>query len=91
MKNSLLYPVMKFLRDKKYRVPQDVAVVCMEEGAGFDIMYSPVTCLRKPYENISVKAANILWSEVRNSGKGKFKRQVNLAPELIVRNSCGTV
>jgi len=28
---------------------------------------------------------------VKNSGKGKFKRQVNISPELIVRNSCGTL
>ena len=61
----------------------------MEEGIGFDLMYSPVTCLRKPLPGMSVKVANMIWSEVKNSGKGKFKRQVNISPELVVRNSCG--
>ena len=82
---------MSLIRKKKLRVPQDIAVVSMEEGIGFDMMYSPVTCLRKPLSNMSLKIANMIWSEVRNSGKGKFKRQVNIAPELVVRNSCGTM
>ena len=91
MNASLVYPMMNLLRHKKLRVPQDIAVVSMEEGTGFDLMFSPVTCLRKPLSGISTKVANMIWSEVKNSGKGKFKRQVNISPELIVRNSCGTI
>jgi LacI family transcriptional regulator len=81
---------MAMLREKRLRVPQDIAVVSMEEGTGFDLMFSPVTCLRKPLANMSVKVANMIWAEVKNSGKGKYKRQVLITPELIVRNSCGT-
>jgi len=91
MNAELVYPVMTAIRKKKLRVPQDIAIISMEEGTGFDLMFSPVTCLRKPVEGIAVKVANMIWSEVKNSGKGKFKRQVNISPELIVRNSCGTV
>ncbi|TAL82147.1 MAG: LacI family transcriptional regulator, partial [Bacteroidetes bacterium] len=91
MNASLVYPIMTLLRKKKLRIPQDIAVVSMEEGIGFDLMFSPVTCLRKPLSGMSVKVANMIWSEVKNSGKGKFKRQVNISPELIVRNSCGTI
>jgi LacI family transcriptional regulator len=91
MNASLVYPMMTLLRKKKLRVPQDIAVVSMEEGTGFDLMFSPVTCLRKPLSGISTKVANMIWSEVKNSGRGKFKRQVNISPELIVRNSCGTI
>jgi len=89
MNANLVYPIMTLLRNRKLRVPQDIAVVSMEEGTGFDLMFSPVTCLRKPLSGISTKVANMIWSEVKNSGKGKFKRQVNISPELIVRNSCG--
>mgnify|MGYP001791508279 CR=1 FL=1 len=91
MNASLVYPIMSLLRKKKLRIPQDIAVVSMEEGTGFDLMFSPVTCLRKPLSGMSIKVANMIWSEVKNSGKGKFKRQVNISPELIVRNSCGTI
>lgn len=91
MNASLVYPIMSILRKKNLRVPQDIAVVSMEEGTGFDLLFSPVTCLRKPLSGMSIKVANMIWSEVKNSGKGKFKRQVNISPELIIRNSCGTV
>ncbi len=91
MNASIVYPLMTVLRKMKVRVPQDIAVVSMEEGTGFDLMFSPVTCLRKPLSGISTKVANMIWSEVKNSGKGKFKRQVNMSPELIIRSSCGTI
>jgi LacI family transcriptional regulator len=90
MNASLVYPIMKYLRGRNLRIPQDIALISMEEGIGFDVMYTPVTCLRKPLANLSVKTVNMIWSEVRNSGKGKFKRQVNLAPELVIRSSCGS-
>jgi DNA-binding LacI/PurR family transcriptional regulator len=54
-------------------------------------MFTPVTSLKTPFPGLSIKAANMIWSEVKNAGKGKFKRQVNIAPNLIVRNSCGTL
>ncbi len=87
----LVYPVMGLIRKKKLRVPQDVAVISMEEGAGFDIMFSPVTCLRKPLPGMAIKVANMIWSEIKNSGKAKYKRQVNISPELVIRASCGTL
>ena len=87
----LVYPLMAFFRKKKLRVPQDIALISMEEGPGFDLMFSPVTCLRKPFPGIAIKVANMIWSEVKNDGKGKYKRQVNLLPELVIRNSCGTL
>ncbi len=88
---ELVYQVMTFLRKKKLRVPQDLALVSMEEGIGFDLLFSPVTCLRKPLTGMALKVAKMIWSEVRNSGKSKYKRQVNIAPELVIRNSCGTI
>ncbi|MBK7712433.1 MAG: hypothetical protein IPJ37_16835 [Bacteroidales bacterium] len=36
-----VYPIMKFLRTKNIRIPQDIALISMEEGVGFDLMYSP--------------------------------------------------
>jgi len=89
--SELVYPVMTMLRKKKLRVPQDIALISLEDGTGFDLMFSPVTSLRKPLAGMAIKVANMIWSEVKNSGKGKYKRQVNISPELIVRNSCGTI
>ncbi len=89
--SDLVYKLMTLLRKKKLRVPQDIALISMEEGIGFDLMFSPVTCLRRPLTGMALKVANMIWTEVKNSGKSKYKRQVNISPELVVRNSCGTI
>jgi LacI family transcriptional regulator len=91
MNAGLIYPLMSLLRRKNIRIPQDVALISMEEGIGFDLMFSPVTSLKKQLAGMAVKVANMMWSEVKNAGKGKFKRQVSIPPELVIRNSCGTI
>lgn len=88
---ELVYPVMTSLQKKNIRVPQDIALVSMEEGIGFDLLHSPVTSLKKPLSGMALKVANMIWSEVKNAGKGKYKRQVNIAPSLKIRKSCGTL
>lgn len=88
---GLVYHLMMLLKNKKLRIPQDIALISLEEGIGFDLLYSPVTCLRKPLTTMALKVANMIWTEVKNSGKSKYRRQVNITPELIIRNSCGTM
>lgn len=87
---GMVVPLLTSLRAKAVRVPQDIALVAMEDGIGFDLLTTPVTRLRKPVSNMALKTANILWSEIKNQGKTKYKRQVSLAPELVVRSSCGS-
>lgn len=89
MHSDMVYPLMSMLRNKKIRVPQDIALVSMEEGMGFDLMFTPVTSLKQSFPGLALKAANMIWSEVKNAGRSKYKRQVNIPPELIIRNSCG--
>lgn len=91
MQSHLVYPVVRLLNKRKMRIPQDIALISAEEGLGFDLIHPSVTCLRKPLPVMASKVANMIWSEIKNSGRGKFKRQVTTNPELIVRNSCGAV
>jgi LacI family transcriptional regulator len=85
-----VYPIMSALQKNKIRVPQDIALVSLEEGLGFDLIHSPVTSLQKPLAGMALKVANMVWSEVKNDGRGKYRRQVVLRPELVVRKSCGS-
>jgi DNA-binding LacI/PurR family transcriptional regulator len=87
----LVYPLLTHFRKRKMRVPQDMALISMEEGAGFDHMAPQITRLHKPLPGMAIKAANMIWAEIKNSGKGKFKRQITVTPELIVRDSCGNI
>lgn len=88
--SPLVFPLFQALLEKNIRIPQDVALVSMEDGIGFDLLSTPVTRLRRPLPAMSLKVANIIWSEVKNQGKSKYKRQVNMSPELIIRSSCGS-
>ena len=64
-----VYPIMSALQNHKIRIPQDVALVSLEEGLGFDLIHPPVTALRKPLPAMALKVANMIWSEVKNSGR----------------------
>jgi DNA-binding LacI/PurR family transcriptional regulator len=88
--SELVFPLFISLNNKNFRIPQDVALVSMEDGIGFDLITTPITRLRRPLSGMSLKAANILWSEIKNMGKSKYKRQVNMPPELVIRSSCGS-
>jgi DNA-binding LacI/PurR family transcriptional regulator len=87
---ELVFPLFIALKEKNIRVPNDVALVSMEDGIGFDLLTTPVTRLRRPLSGMSLKTANTIWSEIKNQGKSKYKRQVNLTPELVIRSSCGS-
>lgn len=89
--SSLVYPVMKALNRININIPRDVALVSLEDGPGFDHLAVPVTRLCKNLRDIANKASGMLWSEVKNAGRGKYKRHVTIKPELLIRRSCGTL
>lgn len=91
MNADLIYPLLSLCGKRKLRVPQDIAIISMEEGTGFDLIFPPITCLSRPLPVMASKLSNMIWSEIRNSGKGKFKRQISITPELIIRKSCGSL
>jgi len=90
MHASLVYPLLTVLEKRKIRIPYDIALISFEDGPGFAFLHPPITALRKPISALALKASNMIWSEIKNAGKGKYRRQLKIAPELIVRRSCGS-
>ncbi|HCI56305.1 MAG TPA: hypothetical protein DFI01_10345 [Bacteroidales bacterium] len=91
MNSELVFPLMAALEKKKLRIPHDIALISFEDGTGFEFLHPSITALRRPLPGLALKASNMIWSEVKNSGKGKYRRQVNLSPSLIIRKSCGSL
>ncbi|MEE4115015.1 MAG: LacI family DNA-binding transcriptional regulator [Marinilabiliaceae bacterium] len=89
VESMLVYPMIEAVRKLKLRIPGDVALVSMENGIGFDLMETSVTRLKRDIASMASKTVSILWTEIKNSGKSKYKRTVSLAPDLIVGRSCG--
>lgn len=89
--SELVYPLLSFLKKKNIRVPSDVALIAMDNGIGFSLLDPPITRINRKYSMLAQKASQMLWSEVKNNGRGKYKRSVKINPELIIEKSCGTV
>jgi DNA-binding LacI/PurR family transcriptional regulator len=89
--STLVYPIVTILQRKKIRIPHDIALISMEDGYGFPLFGSQVTTMVKPVAGMALKVANMIWTDIKNSGRSKFKRQVKMIPEIVVRNSCGTL
>jgi len=89
--SELVYPLLSFLKKKRIRVPSDIALIAMDNGVGFSLLDPPVTRINRKYSSLAVKTSQMLWSEVKNNGRSKYKRSVKITPELIVEKSCGSV
>lgn len=85
---DLVYKLYSVLQDQNKRIPGDIAILSMEEGIGFDLFQPTVTCLRKAFSDMALKTARLLWGEIKNSGKSKYKSQLVFSPVLIEGGSC---
>jgi DNA-binding LacI/PurR family transcriptional regulator len=80
---------IRALQDFGLRVPADVSVI------GFDDIYAAafnnprLTTIRQPLSNIGRIAAQCVLNQIHRSER--FRKQIVVEPELIVRESTGTV
>jgi len=80
---------LECIREMKYRVPLDVAVVSFDDPAEYKLFEAPVTAIKQPIEEIGLKAVNILIDELKNKSSGFQK--VILPTRFMVRRSCGNL
>jgi LacI family transcriptional regulator len=84
--NTLAVYGLKHIDRLKLRVPDDVAVVCFDQGEAFDFYYCPLTYVKQPLVELGTAAVNILIDQISRKNKGYS--QTSLEAELIVRDSC---
>jgi len=89
--SELVYPLLSFFKKKNIRVPSDIALIAMDSGIGFSLLDPPVTRINRKYSSLALKTSQMLWSEIKNNGRSKYKRSVKISPELIIEKSCGAV
>lgn len=83
--NVIAMHAVKYINQKKFKVPEDVALVCFDEADAFDLFYAPLTCIKQPIKEMGQLAVEMLCQDIENSNV-KIK-QVSLEGELIVRQS----
>jgi LacI family transcriptional regulator len=85
--NMALIGVMRALRDRGLRVPDDIALVGFDDFEWADYFEPRLTVIAQPCQAIGREAASLLVERIGNlDGK---RRTIRLKTELILRTSCG--
>lgn len=84
---DLAVGALRTLRRAGRRVPQEVAVVCFDDPAVGDLLDPPITAVSQHPEELGRRAAVALLEHLVRPAA--MSPHVLLAPELVVRRSCG--
>jgi LacI family transcriptional regulator len=79
--------MMGLLRARGLNVPGDVAVVGFDSTALCDHVEPPLTSVRQPIYQMADRAFTLLTERIQ--GQQPAENRVFIAPELVVRRSCG--
>lgn len=79
--------MMRALRAKGLRIPEDVAVIGFDSTALCDHTDPPLTSVRQPIYDMAVQAFNLLTKRI--AGNTVLQPQILVPPELVIRSSCG--
>lgn len=85
--NTLALHGLKLLNSRSYKIPDDLAVLCFDEGDAFDFFYSPLTFVDQPLLEVGMEAVRILVDQIKN--KAQNKRQLLISSKLVIRKSSG--
>ncbi|MFB5944519.1 LacI family DNA-binding transcriptional regulator [Albibacterium profundi] len=85
--NTLALNGLKHINTLDYKVPQDLGIVCFDEGDAFDFFYSPLTHVYQPLFEVASKAVNVLIEQINDTQSPK--KELIIASELIIRKSSG--
>jgi DNA-binding LacI/PurR family transcriptional regulator len=86
--NDATTATLKAIRERQWRIPEDVAFVGFDEMPWTDAYNPPLTVVDQHPYHIGAVAAELLFSRMRNPKRPV--QQAKLACGLVVRQSCGT-
>jgi LacI family transcriptional regulator len=76
---------LKYLNDKKIKVPNDISVLSFDGSDVFDLFYCPITHSKQPLEEMGKLAVNTVIELVN---QGKINKQISLEADIIIGKSC---
>lgn len=85
--NTLALNGLKYLNRNNLRIPDDLAVLCFDEGDAFDFFYSPITFVDQPLVEVGMEAVRILIDQIKS--KNQNKRQLLISSKLVIGKSSG--
>lgn len=85
--NAMTIGVLRGLRERGARVPDDIAVAAFDDFAWADLMNPGITAIAQPIPEMGNVAANLLIKRIAGDEGPPLQR--TLAPTLHQRESCG--
>jgi LacI family transcriptional regulator len=80
------FGVMEAIRQRGFRIPEDISVVGFDDIPQASIVYPKLTTVRQPLDQMGRVAAKMLLEHIENPERSL--RRVTLSTHLIVRDSC---
>jgi len=87
--NLMTIGALTALRERGVRVPEEIAVVAVDDPFWAELVDPPLTTLAQPVRRMAAAAANLLFERI--DGKRTQTTCVVFDFELRVRRSCGTI
>jgi LacI family transcriptional regulator len=78
---------IRALREAGKRVPEDVSVVGFDDIQSAAYQNPALTTVRQPLRQMGLVAAETLLQRINGSGKGNYRKEIVVQPELIVRQT----
>ncbi|MFX1705596.1 transcriptional regulator, LacI family [Chitinophaga ginsengisegetis] len=82
--NMIAIHALRYIIEKRLKVPKDIAIIVIDETEAFEFFYAPLTFIRQPLQEMGQTATRILLDNISHN---KAVSQVNLSPELVVKKS----
>lgn len=83
--NAMSLGVLRFLQERKIRIPQEVALIGFDDYEWTEVATPSLSVVKQPSYELGVKAAEILLNRIENPMISN--REILLDSELIIRNS----
>lgn len=87
--NVLAESILKVIAERGLRVPEDVAVVGIDDPDWAKLVSPPLTVVSQPAFSMGVTAVELLISRLRGNEEEPPPRHVTLRAELLIRGSSG--
>ena len=86
--NLMTIGALRALRSRRLRVPQDMALVAIDDPFWAELMDPPLTTLAQPVRRMAESAVEFLFERI--NGRRNESRRIVFDFDLRVRGSCGT-
>lgn len=88
MNDRVLKEVLTYVKIHKLRIPEDIALIGIDDVPYADIYNPALTTVAQPAFEMGEKAAKLLFERIQNKEQSNQTEVYRFNPELIIRESC---